>query len=112
MPFAISAEALGTQTHRALLAFAKRHKDLRGHKTTDAPAFIASKCKNVSAFEKSYTCVVVTTVSASLRIEGLPKKDVELLVSHYTTMYNVVHLGTALFDVYRCCHYLAQTYFS
>ncbi len=94
------AEAVNTTVER----FCLRDRNLRDSKSTEWPAYLASKCRSVSDFERAYQYIRVTAIShdgngfvASTEPPG--EREISLCVS-FPRIFNNPDMGRQLYKLY------------
>jgi hypothetical protein len=96
--------ALTEAVNTAVGLFCLRDRNLRDSKRTEWPAFIASKCKSASDFERTYQHIHVGALNstgnefeASAKPPGEP--DIRLCIS-FPRIFNNPDLGRQLYKLY------------
>ena len=92
------ATALAQTMLRAIERFSIKNTDFRTHKKTDWPAFRASKCRSVNAFERAYDDIFVRSLNdyeVFFDAEMTPRGEDDIVL-HVTLTKNIAEDGRRL----------------
>jgi hypothetical protein len=111
LPFTTGQETLSVHIQNNLDLFKIKHADHRKTKTTDWPAYKASKLKSVKSFDASYKRISLTGANEAniiFIIEGESDFDKELNITSAVSA-NSKEIGRLVLKVYNACLLLKHT---
>jgi hypothetical protein len=100
-------QELAAAVRRAIERFSYKKRNFRSHKLTDWPAFRASKCRSIAAFESAYNCMWVKSLNeaelfydASIEPQGEDEISLHITLNRYQ---NDAEMGRKLLRLYDGC---------